>query len=359
MNKLKIQLAWQHRRFLLKAVGVGLVVGLFIALCIPKEYEAGILLAPESISERTTNDAPEGWSGTFLNETKERDAITPDYYPHIVSSPLFLTALFDIPVQTIDCPPDSTLTLYNYIDQHQHRPWWSFLQTAFSKVVGLLTGSFFDNPRKVESNYTAALSDSIPTILALSAKDMGIASAINSRISISPDVKTRTVSIACRMQDPLVARIVADSVSRRIQAYVTEYRTNKEREALAAAQTLQQQAREKYYQAQESQAAFEDHNRNLATRNAQKELVKLRILTAQAYQEYTRTTLQVHAAETQVIRVRPVFAVIQPATTPVRPASPSKVKYMAAFALLGLLTGYARIGFFGVKKKISVGKSVY
>ena len=353
MNKQSIafkflQTAWLHRKYLVKTCGIGLVAGLLVALSIPKEYVSTILLSPESISgyiEDVNND----WTGNFVEGSKKRDAITPDFYPYIASSPSFLTALFDIPVQCVDCPSDSVLTLYEYIDRHQRLPWWGYLQTGIKKVMGLWDDSVGKKSDKTNSLQT--VSEGGTGILALSIKDASIAAAINERISIEPDVKTRTVTLSCRMQDPVVAATVLDSLGRRIQAYITEYRTRKERAELATAQILQQQAREKYYQAQEIQAAFEDCNRNLATRNAQKELVKLRILTAQAYQEYTRTTLQVHAAETQVIRVRPVFAVIQPATTPVRPASPSKVKYMAAFALLGLLTGYARIGFFKIKKR--------
>ena len=333
-----------HRRYLAKATAAGLVIGLLIALSIPKEYVASLLLSPESISkyvESTDTD----WTGDIVERSKERDAITPDFYPHIASSPSFLAALFGIPVQSTDCPADSTLTLYDYMDRHQRRPWWGFVQTSIGKITGFLAGSFLERPEKTRDNHVLPIegTETQPGIFALSEKDFGIATAINRRIQIKPDVESHTVSIACRMQDPLIAAAVADTIGRRIQAYVTEYRTRKEREELAAAKRLQEETREKYYQAQEAQAAFEDRNRALATKDAQKEAIRLRILTRQAREAYARATLQVHAAETQVIRVRPVFAVIQPPTAPVRPVSPSKLKYMTAFALLGFAAGYARL----------------
>lgn len=337
-------IARKHWKVLLKAFVIGLLAGLFIAFSIPKEYESVMLTAAESTAIPDGDDF-EGLSFADRWEGSPRyDALRPSLYPDIFSSYSFLVSLFDLPVQTIDCPPDSTFTLYEYLDRHQRRPWWVCLTAVAGKFASWVTSPFRGEERNYsEDIFGKASSGKEPVILALSAKDTGMAAAIRGRIKIEPDEKTRTVTISCRMQDPLVAATVLDSLGRRIQAYITEYRTRKERAELATAQTLQRQAREKYYQAQESQAAFEDRNRNLATRNAQKELVKLRILTAQAYQEYTRTTLQVHAAETQVIRVRPVFAVIQPATTPVRPASPSKMKYMVVFGLLGIAVGYARI----------------
>ena len=145
------------------------------------------------------------------------------------------------------------------------------------------------------------------------------------------------------MQDPLVSATVLDSLNHRIRRYITEYRTRKEREELSHAKKLQEEARQEYHRAQEAQAAFEDRNRDLHTRNAQQELVRLRVKTNFAKEEYARATLRVKAAETQVIRVRPVFAVIEPPTVPVRPASPSRLKYMAGFALLGFLAGYFRV----------------
>lgn len=346
-----LHLAWRHRRTLLWAASIGLIFGLLVALSIPKEYVVRILLSPESISDGSSTSG--NWAADILGggEGKERDAITPDFYPYIVSSTGFLVNLFDIPLQTIDCPPDSTLTLYEYMDKHQSRPWWSFFQTAFGKLLALITGSFLDNPREQQTNYIATgNTGTASTILALSAKDTGIAAAINGRINIEPDVKSRTVTITCRMQDPLAAAIVADSLSRRIQAYITNYRTQKREKELTIALRQQQKAKQKYYEAQEAQADFEDRNRDLAYRNAQKEQIKLRILTEQAYQEYVRTSLQAHAARVKVIKVRPVFAVIQPATAPVLPSSPSKLKYMAAFALLGIATGYIRLWLPGWKK---------
>ena len=320
-----LRFAWLHRRYLAQSCAIGMAVGLLVALSIPKEYVATLLLSPESISEEVEGTGSD-WTGGIVGGTKKRDAITPDFYPYIASSPDFLAALASVPVQSMECPPDSVLTLYDYMERHQRRPWWSILQRGIEKIAELSTGPSPEKPEETKRR-----------------KDAQIAAAISKRISIEPDVKKRVVALACRMQDPLIAATVLDTLNRRLQAYITDYRTEKERKELSLAKQLQQQARAAYYSAQEAQAAFEDRNRDLHTRNAQKELVQLRVKTNFAKEEYARATLRVKAAETKVIRVRPVFAVIQPATVPVRPASPSKLKYMAFFALPGLLAGYARL----------------
>lgn len=300
---------WQHRKPLLKITAVGFFLGLLLSFLLPKEYEARMLIAAESTAIPDDEAVGSLAVENFTAESSTRyDALRPSLYPDIFTSTVFLDSLAVIPVQTVGCPPDSILTLREYLLEHQRR-------------------------------------------LFPLAPD-GLADELRRRIDILPDEKTWTISLACRMQDPYLAAIVLDSLGSRIRQGIIEYRTRKECAELAAAKRLQEETREKYYQAQEAQAAFEDRNRALATKDAQKEAIRLRILTGQAREAYARATLQVHAAETQVIRVRPVFAVIQPATVPVRPASPSKLRYMASFALLGLAVGVLRVLFLQYKKTL-------
>ena len=292
----------RHRRLLLQSTALFLSLGLIVALCLPKEYEARMLTAAES-----TAIPDDEILGTLTAENisasspARYDALRPSLYPQIFASAPFLDSLSAIPVQTADDPKDSTVSLREYLKQRQ-----------------------------------CHLSPASPD---------AVLEELRERISILPDEKTRTVALACRMPDPLVAATVLDTLSRRIRAYITDYRTRKEREDLYLAQKQQQEARAAYFSAQEAQAAFEDRNRDLSRNNARKELTRLRVKTAFAKEEYTRATLRVHAAETRVIRVRPVFAVIEPPTVPVRPVSPSKLKYMLGFGLLGLLVGVWRIRF--------------
>ena len=286
-----LRLLWQYRKPLLKFVSFGLLFGLFLSLCLPKEYEARTKTVAESIAL----PGDEEWGGlaeeNALGGPTGYEALKPSLYPQIFMSFAFLDSFLNIPVQTIDCPPDSTLTLREYMEHHQRR------------------------------------------LFPLSSDEL--ADALRERMDILPDKKTRTMVLACRMQDPLVAATVLDSLNRRIHAYITEYRTRRSRAELSSATKVLAQAKERLYSAQEAQAAFEDRNRDLFTGNARKE---------------QRAVLKEQAARAKVVRVRPVFAVIEPPTVPVRPASPSKLKYMLAFGLAGLAAGYVR-AVWGMRRK--------
>ena len=288
-----LRTAWLHRGFLLKSTAIGLFFGLFLFFVLPKEYEARMLTAAESTAVPGEDEALGNLAagGIAVESPARYDALRPSLYPQIFASALFLDSLSHIPVQLASGSEDSVLSLRAYLEQQHFR---------------------FSTPS------ADALIDEL-----------------RERISILPDEKTRTVAIACRMRDPLLAAVVLDSLGRRIRRHITEYRTRKEREELSFATKQLAQAKERLYSAQEAQAAFEDRNRDFFTRNAQKEQTRLRVQTGAVLKE--------QAARAKVVRVRPVFAVIEPPTVPVRPALPSAWRCMAACGFLGLLAGYGWI----------------
>ena len=124
---------WQYRRNLLRTSIIGLVAGLFISLSLPNEYEVAVFASAES----TLASASDGLEGLPLEGIyagkKIQDALLPSLYPQIVGSSAFLLPLFPIPVQPVSCPPDSTVTLYEYMDSHQRHPWWNILSSLFHK----------------------------------------------------------------------------------------------------------------------------------------------------------------------------------------------------------------------------------
>ena len=159
------------------------------------------------------------------------------------------------------------------------------------------------------------------------------------------DKKKRTVTLHIRMQDPLVSATVADSVMAKLQKFVSDYRTKKERINLEQTENLYQQARKRYYEAQETYAHFADANQSLSLKLYQKELYNLQIAKDIAYKEYTETLQQLQFAKIRVYKKRPVFAVIEPATVPLSPVSPSKIKILSGFFLLSLAMGCGWIYF--------------
>lgn len=324
---------WNARKFLLKIGVAGLLVGIIIIISIPKEYETSIYTVPESTIGKID------MNGVFSIETnigggKIQDAIRPSLYPKIVNSTPFLLSLFDIPV--MPSTGKDTLTLSEYISTHQRAPWWSSIRTGISKLISLPLALFrekeTDNINDLSAT-TAANGTSTETFH-LSLREAAIAAAIRSRINVDVDKKKRTITLRIRMQDPFVSAIVADSVKAKLYTFVSNYRTGKERANLKYAENLCLQARGMYYEAQKTYAHFADANLFLSRKVYQKDLYNLQVAMNLAYKEYVRTSQQLQLAKIRLYKTRPVFAVIEPATVPLSPVSPSKVKILSGCILL-------------------------
>ena len=332
---------WDARIFLLKVCALGILTGIIISVSIPNEYESSILTAPESTSDKSYPGT--GFSTDMgLGGKKIQDAIIPSLYPHVIHSTPFLLSLFDVPVTLYDKQESDTLPLADYLSAHQRSPWWSVLRSGFARLVSfpfaLLGGKESDDSVILQD--TVSRSGESSGTFYLSKHEAAIAAALSRRIKVDVDKKRRTVTLRVRMQDPLVSATVADSVLARLRTFVSDYRTEKERVSLEYTKNLQCQAREKYYEAQEAYAHFADANRLLSLKSYQKDLYNLRLAKNLAYKDYVETSRQLQLARIRVYKTRPVLAVIEPATVPQHPVSPSMKKILFVCFLLSLVIGY-------------------
>ena len=324
---------WASRKLILKVCGIGAIVGIVVILGTPKEYTASTLIAPESIRRGSSSGmsmlADVADIDMSSSSTTERDAIYPSLYPAIVNSTPFLIRLFDIKVRG---QKDSiAITLSQYLRERQRKPWWSVITSAPFRLAGQVI-SLFGSQSDEDGERVKAKSGINP--FRLTRKEAGMAGAIASRINISVDKKKRTITIFVTMQDPLVAAAVADTVRSHLKEYVTEYRTAKTRKTLEYAEKLRQEAQAAYYEAQEKYSRYADANQGLVRLASRAELARLRNEMDLALVIYNQTEQQVQAAKTKLEKVRPVYAVIQPVTVPLRASKPRKMMILAGCILL-------------------------
>ena len=95
---------WGERKFILKACGYAVLIGLVIVFSIPREYTTEAMIAPELSDNKGTGGLSSlaAMAGLNLNATSGADAIYPDLYPNIVSSTPFITGLFNVRVKDLD-----------------------------------------------------------------------------------------------------------------------------------------------------------------------------------------------------------------------------------------------------------------
>ena len=321
------QKVWAERKLVIKVCAIAAVIGVVVAFSIPKEYTASMKLAPETTGKTQGGGmgALAAMAGINLGSSSGQDALSPDLYPDIVSSTPFLTGLFDVNVTTQDGRVKTSL--YEYMREHQRKPWWGSVLSAPFKALGWGMSLF----RETEKDAPAG---SKVDSFKLTPKQAGIVNALSSHISVSVDQKTGVTTLSVQMQDPLISAALTDTVMHRLQDYITNYRTNKARHDLAFTEKLYKEAKENYYTAQQRYARHVDGNLDVILQSYRSEQERLQNEMTLAYGVYNQLAQQLQMAKAKVQEITPVYTVVQPAVVPLNPEKPNKKMILFGFVFL-------------------------
>ena len=336
-----VQKLWKRRRMFYKTLGVALIVGLVIAFSIPKEYSVTVTLAPESTRRTSSSLASMAAMMGFgdMAASSERDALNILLFPDILASNPFALELYSMPVKPAGS--DTIMALNEYISQAK-RPWWSSVMGLPGKMVGGIISLF-------SSEDGVAKADTLNPFK-LTKTETGKIWAIKKTMEANVDNKTGFTTITVTMQDAEVAATVADSVVTKLQDYVTTYRTKKAAGDCKYWEKLYKEKQAEYYEAQQKYANYVDENKNLFTQRSKIEGERLQNEMNLAYQIYNQMATQLQMAQGKLQEAKPVFAVVQPATVPLRPSAPRKMV---------ILIGCLFLAFVGTAGWILFGEDIW
>lgn len=315
---------WVNKKFILKALGVGFVIGLIVAFSIPKEYTTTVILTPESKSTTSGNmGSLAALAGINMNSVTGEDALaSPELYPSVISSTPFLRGLLNIEVTDLKMGIDTTL--YSYMNDYQSAAWWGYIL----KAPGLLKGLFLSE----EIN----MNDSNSNTRIISKEEQEILNDLTDRLTISSDKKTGVTTIEVTMQSPEISAYLADTITSYLQSYIIDYRTQKARKDLAYSEKLYEESKADYYKTQAALATYIDGNMNVVSAKYRTTQERLQNEASLAFTIYNQMAQQLQVAKVKVQDTTPVFTVIQPAVEPLFPSKPSKKAILAVFLFLSV-----------------------
>ena len=317
------------RKTLYKAAGVGVVLGIIIALSIPKQYTVTVTLSPEMSGDKAGGGLA---SLPFLSlggaaSSSSPDALNATLAPDIVASTPFILELFNTRVQTLDGKLDTTLVAY--LDE-QKQPWWGYIKAAPGMAIGAIKSLFAE-----EADTASVLNP-----FQLTKKESEKVEGLRKILTADVDNKTAMTTISVTLQDPKVTAIVADSVVGKLQQYIIDYRIKKAKEDCAYLEQLYKERQQEYYEAQSKYAHYFDSNRNIAFQSVRAEQERLQNDMNLAYQVYSQVAQQLQVARAKIQEEKPVFAVVEPASIPLEPSGTSKrVIFMGIILLTVCCTG--------------------
>lgn len=312
------------RKTLYKAAGVGVVLGIIIALSIPKQYTVTVTLSPEMGGDKTSGLA--SLASSFLGggtSNSSNDALNVTLAPDIVASTPFILELFNTHVQTLNGELDTTLV--TYLDE-QKQPWWGYIKAIPGMAINTVKSLFTE---KVD---TVSMLNPFQLTEKEAAKVEGLRKAIIANV----DKKTAMTTITVTLQDPKVTAIVADSVVGKLQQYIVDYRIKKAKEDCAYLEELYHERQQEYYEAQSRYAHYFDTNRNIAFQSVRAEQERLQNDMNLAYQVYSQVAQQLQVARAKIQEEKPVFAVVEPASIPLQPSGTSRKTILAGVVFLAI-----------------------
>lgn len=319
------------RKTLYKAAGVGLIIGILIALDMPKQYTVSVTLSPEVSGGNSGSSGLASMAASFLGSnvgSTSPDALNATLAPDIVASTPFLLELLDARVVSQDQKIDTTFTAYL---EEEKSSWIGYVLKAPGMAIGGLKSLFSDDEE-------ATTADSIRTgAIELNKKDAAKLEGLKKAILAEPDKKSGIITLSVTLQDPKVTAIMADTVVSKLQQYIIAYRTRKAKEDCEYLEKLYKERQQEYYDAQRHYAHYVDANSNMVFQSTMAERERLQNDMNLAYQVYSQVAQQLQVARAKVQEEKPVFAVVEPAVVPLQPSGTSKKVIVIGFVFLAVV----------------------
>lgn len=327
---------WTARKLLLKVAGIAAIIGLIIAVSIPKKYTAEVLLSPESSKGGGSSMA--GMAAMLglgnINMGGDANALNFSMASDIVASTPFILEIIDTRVQTLDGKMDTTLVAYLAT---QKDPWWNTVMSLPSMAIGGIKSLFSSNDAHKEEKTIDPFR--------LTPQQKGQIGDVQNIIEIGSDKKSSMTKLSVTVQDPLVAATMADTVLVKLQAYITKYKTSKAQEDCKYWEQLYEERKKEYYEAQEKYAQYSDMNQGVIRQSVRIEQERLQNEQNLAFQVFSQVATQLQMSRAKLQEEKPAFAVLEPASVPLYPTGTSKKIILVGIVFLALAVASAWILF--------------
>lgn len=314
---------WPHRKKYYYVLPATLILTYLFMLFIPRYYKCTVSLAPEtsgtSISGSLESLASSFGLGGSLAKLNSTDAIYAEIYPDVVASRDFIAELMTVNIKTKE--GDVQCNYYTYLRDKQKEPWWDIVISSIKQLVKPMPKDNYDGKEKI-------------SVFDHTKRQERIFEAIQGKIKCRYDKKTDIFSITVKDQDPLVSALMAEATCKKLQEFITKYRTNKARIDYEYYKKLSEESKADYEKALEKYAASADSHTNAIMATYQAKVESMENDMQAKYNIYTVINSQMQAAAAKLQESTPAFTVIESASIPHKPAGPKRMIISIAMMIL-------------------------
>lgn len=321
----------KHKKYIASVTILSGILGCVVALTSARTYTVNVTMAPEvSGNSRAASSLSSITSMLGVGNLAmggNNDALNITLFPEICSSTSFLSKLFDVKVTPYTSPKDiqsgvkpaEPISLYDFM-LGKHKP-----KSAFA----LWKEELFKKDKEEE-----LVEDTIMTGSYFNKEQTRVIMALQKSIQANVDKKTGVTSLQIVMSDPKVAQEIADTVCKRLQETVTDYRIKKSEQDYQYYKKLANEAQLAMIEAQAKYAASVDYDRSVILQSVNSEKQRLQQEVTLTQEIYMQMKQGEEMAKARIQEEKPVFVVIQPAVLPLKPSN-SRKNVVLAFTFIG------------------------
>lgn len=332
---------WNKRLFILIVAACFTVFGLIAALTQKAKYVSTCTFVPQFASPMQAT--PFYSLSSMLPSTESLTAIltgetlSPLVYPQILKNTEFNKELMRVPLHFRKW--DEPVCLYDYYNDPKYKQF--DLIKAIKKYTIEVPGRWLRKLEPKEPDVVLPEENNKPLSIYTKAED-SVASTISSMLEFQVDKKEFYYKLTVTAKEALVAAELCQATVELMQKYITDFKLSHARQNLEYIQELYDEAKDMYETSQLALAQYSDANRGAMTATTQ---IRKEQLTADynlAYSAFSTMSQQLLTAEVKVREDTPAFALVDPASVPLKRAN-SRVKTLLTWIFLGFVLGFAAV----------------
>lgn len=338
---------WSGRKTLLISMFIGAVLGLFVAISMPKEYTATSIMVPQTGSKGSQLGGLAALAGISLN-TEQGAEMSPILYPKIVNSIPFKLELMKAKINFSDI--DQPISLFDYYTKYQKTSVLGAVKRYTIGLPGVIIGAL----RGKQKEWVLPKSINNQP-LSLSKDQYAVKKALDVITSLAVDAKEGFLTLTVNMPEALAAAQVAQVAQDLLQRYITEFKIEKAQADLEFIQGRYNVAKAEAERYQVSVAVNTDRIKNLTSTLPQVGNARTQIQYTIANSVFQDLAKQLEQAKIQVKKDTPVFTIVEPVVVPSERSKPNRPMiliiwiFLSGFLGIGIIFG--KQFFAGLKQK--------
>lgn len=340
-----IEILLTEKKTIIIALGISLMVGLFVAFNSQKKFKVVTIMLPQSESESGMGSLSSlaAMAGFNIDMGGGEADISPVLFPQIVESEPFLLSLMYSQYSFGNMK--KPVTLFDYYTKYS-KP--SLLDLLTQYTVGL--------PNIIKEAFKGKVSVNMKGesgIKQMSEKETVIAQHIKSNLALTINKKEGYLTLTSTFEEALLTAQIAKRAQEILQQTITNYKTQRAYEQLDFFQKRYNEKKKDYEQAQAKLARYKDRNLFVTTAVGSSEQQRYENEYNLTFSVYSELAKQLENARIKVKRVTPAYIIIKPVMVPNEPFEPKKSMIIAVILILGTISS---LGFIFIKRYFHFSK---